>query len=285
MTSSGYSAGANWVRVKACNSSGCSSYSPQTNFTVNSPPPPPPQNLRITPAGTQRHGDVATIQWDPVSGATSYLFFSSWPVCVSGCQLAGTQVGPGVNTSVGSGTHSFWVKACNATGCGGSTIPVYFAVQSNNAAFVSQKINNQSNPISFNVPPGQTTFSVELTFQNTGDATWDNPGGYVLRSKNPDGNTTWGSSEVQLVPSAADRTTVLKNQQVKFSGPVPAPTNPGTYQFQWQMYRKTTTAGFPDYGYFGTASTNVTITVPGPVSAQPIRVQLQIRAKQHLPIQ
>ncbi len=235
------------------------------SVTVNvaPPPPPAPQNLRITPSPTQRHGDTGTISWDPVSGATSYTFFSSWPACAGGCPLAGTQVGPVPNTPVGPGTHSVWVAACNTT-CGNATNPVSVTIQSNDAAFVSQNVPNTARP---GVP-----FTATVTFRNTGQSTWDAPGQYVLRSE-------VGSFEVAIAPGVASPTVVAPTQTVTFSGPITI-DSPGTYQYQWRMYRKEN-----NFGFFGQSGPLSTIVVGGPVSAVPIRVQLQIRAKQHLPIQ
>lgn len=281
MTSGGYVAGNHWVRVQACNASGCSAFSPQTNFTVRAGVGVP-TNLRVTPV-TQRHGDTVTVNWDSVSGATYYKLFNDWGQCGGACDWAAQPGSPQAivapNTGISPGNHAVWVKACNAASCGNSTLPANFTIQSNIAVFVSQKVKGQANPISITVAGGES-FPVELKFTNTGTATWDSAGGYVLRSKNPDGNTFWGVAEVALAAPVASPTVVLPGQTVTFAGDLVAPAAGGTYNFQWQLYRQTN-----NFGYFGAASAPVSVEVSGPVTAVPIRVQLQIKAKQHLPIQ
>lgn len=115
---------------------------------------------------------------------------------------------------------------------------VQVAVAPDNAQFVSQSV-----PTS--VGPG-TTFSATMTFKNTGTNTWTSAAAYVLRSQNPAGNTTFGTSQLNLPATTAP------NANATFTQNFTAPTTPGTYQFQWRMHHS---VGFGDF------SPSVTITV------------------------
>jgi hypothetical protein len=91
----------------------------------------------------------------------------------------------------------------------------------NDAAFVSQSV------------PGEMTagqaYPVSVTMNNVGDTTWTADAGYRLGSQNPQDNTTWGFSRVELPGPVAP------GQQVTFQFTVTAPADPGTYDFQWRM--------------------------------------------------
>jgi hypothetical protein len=90
--------------------------------------------------------------------------------------------------------------------------------------------------------------NVTVTMTNTGTTTWTAPN-YLLGSLNPQGNTTWGLSQVGLGGQ-----TVAPGAQATFSFNVTAPVTSGTYNFQWGMMQS-------GVGYFGSPSTNVAITV------------------------
>ena len=89
-------------------------------------------------------------------------------------------------------------------------------------------------------------YSVSVTMSNTGTTTWT-AGTYYLSSQNPLGNSTWGLNRVNLAASVAP------GSQANFAFNVTAPSSAGTYNYQWQM------AG--GAGVFGSASTNVAVTV------------------------
>jgi hypothetical protein len=110
------------------------------------------------------------------------------------------------------------------------------------ASFVSQNV-----PAS--VTAGQS-MAVSLTFSNSGTTTWS-PGTYMLGSRGPDGNTTWGMSQVTLANS------VSPGGSVTFNFNVTAPATAGSYNFQWGMKQGST--------YFGTSSpaTSVNVTSAG----------------------
>ncbi|MFZ4508127.1 MAG: S8 family serine peptidase [Fimbriimonas sp.] len=114
----------------------------------------------------------------------------------------------------------------------------------NDSAFVSQSVPTT-------MVAGQT-YSVSVTFQNTGTNTWVGSGSnaYGMRTQNPLENTAFGTSAVWL-PSAV---TVAPGASRTFTFNVTAPATPGTYNFQWRMRQ----AGI---AYFGQFSTNRVITV------------------------
>jgi uncharacterized membrane protein len=92
--------------------------------------------------------------------------------------------------------------------------------------------------------------AVSVTFSNSGTTTWS-PGTYTLGSRGPDGNTTWGLSQVALANSVAP------GGSATFNFNVTAPATAGTYTFQWGMRQGST--------YFGTSSpaTSVSVTSSG----------------------
>jgi hypothetical protein len=108
-----------------------------------------------------------------------------------------------------------------------------------NAQFVAQS-----------VPSAMTAaqvYPVRVTFKNTGSVDWSPTDGYRLVSQNPQGNVTWGLSQVPLA------SVVSPGQSVVINFNVTAPTAPGSYNFQWQLAAGGTVLGTP--------STNVTVSV------------------------
>ena len=106
-----------------------------------------------------------------------------------------------------------------------------------------------------NVAPGQS-FNVDLKFLNTGTQSWSAGANFFVVSQNPALNQTWGGNGVSLGGNV-----INSGQQLDAAFAVTAPTTPGTYNFQWQMYKNDGTA------FFGQMSTNVAIQVGG-VSAR-----------------
>ena len=84
--------------------------------------------------------------------------------------------------------------------------------------------------------------------QNNGAATWSTANNYRLGSQNPQDNGTWGLGRVDLPASVAP------GGQVPFNFNVTAPSNPGTYNFQWRMVHD-------GVAWFGDYSPNVVVTV------------------------
>ncbi len=123
------------------------------------------------------------------------------------------------------------------------------AARGEQANFVSQSV-------------GATTISagtqrtVTVTMRNTGSTTWTTAAGYKLGSQNPQDNTAWGFSRVALPK------TIGPGLLSTFNFTIRAPTTPGTYNFQWKMVRELV-------AWLGYQSTNVPITVPVVLPAQP----------------
>jgi hypothetical protein len=115
----------------------------------------------------------------------------------------------------------------------------------NNAAFVSQSVPT-------NMIAGQT-YSVSVTVQNTGSKTWSETTRHRLGSQVA--GDPWGPRI--LLPAGV---TVAPGQQYTFSFQVPAPSTPGTYNFQWRMVEELVE-------WFGATTPPTTITVT--VGSQP----------------
>lgn len=96
--------------------------------------------------------------------------------------------------------------------------------------------------------PG-TTVAVRVTAANTGSTTWTPTGGYRLGSQDPQDNTTWGTSRVELAEPTVD-----PGQTASFDFTVTIPGGPGTYPFRWQMVRE-------HNHWFGNASPSVPVAV------------------------
>jgi RHS repeat-associated protein len=92
---------------------------------------------------------------------------------------------------------------------------------------------NRASVISMRVPPliqGQPAV-VSVTMQNNGTATWPANSNYMLGSKNPDENMTWGVQRVALSQNVAP------GQQYTFRFPITVPAS-GSYSMQWQMMER-----------------------------------------------
>jgi Putative Ig domain/Matrixin/Ig-like domain from next to BRCA1 gene/FG-GAP-like repeat len=202
------------------------------------------------PNGTVNTSYAATLQ---ASGGTPPY---SWSL-TSGALPAGLSLNAttGVinGTPTTAATANFTVQVRDsATTQATATKPLSITVNSSggggsgtyNAQFVSQTVPTT-------LSPGQV-FNATIIFLNSGTANWNEAGLYFLASQNPPLNSTWGGNGLALdalLPTAA-------GQQLTISFQATAPTTPGTYNFQWQMYRNDGTTSF-----FGVVSTNVAIQV------------------------
>lgn len=109
-----------------------------------------------------------------------------------------------------------------------------------NAQFISQNM-----PVSLN--PGQNTV-VTIQMKNNGTLAWSNTTDYKLGSQNPANNTTWGLNRVTMPKWAPVGMTVV------FQFAIRAPSTPGVYNFQWQMWNSTS-------GFFGALTPNIAVQV------------------------
>ncbi|HLL75102.1 MAG TPA: NBR1-Ig-like domain-containing protein [Pyrinomonadaceae bacterium] len=113
----------------------------------------------------------------------------------------------------------------------------------NGAAFVSQV-----------VPSSMTAgrpYSASVVMRNTGTTTWTQAAGYRLGSQNPRDNGTWRSPRVDM-PA-----TVAPGAEATFTFTITAPSEPGTYNFQWAMVQD-------GVEWFGPHTANVIVTVSAP---------------------
>jgi hypothetical protein len=100
--------------------------------------------------------------------------------------------------------------------------------------------------------PGQN-FSISMRWLNTGTQTWSGANFYIA-SQNPPLNTTWGGAGGYNAVSLINFV-IAPGQQLDATFTMTAPSTPGVYNFQWQLYQ--------DLGalFFGQMSTNVPIQV------------------------
>jgi hypothetical protein len=109
----------------------------------------------------------------------------------------------------------------------------------NNAQFMTQSV-----PASMTV--GQSV-GVSVTMKNNGTTTWA-AGSYCLQPQNPQGNSTWGLTRVNVTSPVAP------GSNATFSFTVTAPSTGGTYNFQWRVQQD-------GVGTFGDFSSNVAVVV------------------------
>ena len=112
--------------------------------------------------------------------------------------------------------------------------------------------------VSQSVPASMTTgqsYSVSVTFRNTGSVTWTSATSFSLGSQNAPDNTNWGLNRVNLPAS------VSPGNQVTFNFSVTAPAA-GTVNFQWKMVQDSWT-------WFGELTPNVAVSVTTPANPPP----------------
>ncbi|MEF9964236.1 MAG: NBR1-Ig-like domain-containing protein [Comamonas sp.] len=110
---------------------------------------------------------------------------------------------------------------------------------SNSAIFVAQNVPGS-------MIAGESHQAL-VTMRNTGTTTWTSGNGYQLRAQNPADNNIWNAGPIAL------NGTVPPGLEYTFSFPITAPTEPASYNFQWQMAQGTQ--------WFGAASTNTVVPV------------------------
>nr|WP_244623600.1 RHS repeat-associated core domain-containing protein [Shewanella salipaludis] len=105
-------------QVRACNTSGCSSWKASSAVTVLLPPPTP-ASISV-PTTTVTNGSIA-ISWPAAGTATSYTLqesvnSGSWTTLASPTTTSYTR------TVRSNGSYKYQVRACNASGCSGWTV-------------------------------------------------------------------------------------------------------------------------------------------------------------------
>ncbi len=118
-------------------------------------------------------------------------------------------------------------------------------VEIDNATFETPEIKTQ-------MDPGET-ISVSLTAINIGTSSWTAAKGYKLASQNPENNTTWGISRLELGTDS-----ISPGSKKKFTFDITAPDSLGKYSFQWQMIME---IEGEDEVWVGEMSENAVVTV------------------------
>ncbi len=125
---------------------------------------------------------------------------------------------------------------------GDSAEVVCLASSVNDAEFIAQSIP-------MNMIAGRQ-YLISVTMKNQGAVPWTKAEDYKLGSQNPQDNSRWDLSRVELEP-----TEIIKpGQQKKFVFTVKAPSTPSTYDFQWKMLKE-------GVEWFGDYSANLKIKV------------------------
>ncbi len=149
-------------------------------------------------------------------------------------------------TPTTAATYNFTVKVTdNAAATAQKALSIIVVTGGGGGALNSQFV---SQTVPATLQPGQT-FTVNMKFLNTGTQAWSGSAFYFA-SQNPPLNQTWGGNGVPLSGFTANPGAIL---DVDFTAT--APTTPGTYNFQWQMYQN------GGVSFFGQMSTNVAIQV------------------------
>ena len=117
-----------------------------------------------------------------------------------------------------------------------------FADLSNSAQFISQNVPDE-------MAAGQKYYP-NITFKNTGTASWTRRHVFRLGSQSPQDNTTWGTNRFNLETGDV----IAPGQSKTFTMPITAPATPGNYIFQWRMVQELV-------GWFGDISQSVTVAV------------------------
>lgn len=98
---------------------------------------------------------------------------------------------------------------------------VYAAAE--HAQFINQKAPSR-------LVAGETA-EVTITFKNAGNMNWSKTKGYMLRYIGKNDASVWGPEKVEM-PEAKE---IIPGGMITFSFKINAPTEPGIYDFQWQM--------------------------------------------------
>ncbi len=198
-------------------------------------------NGRITSNGgatVTESGFVYSSNANPTIGGAGVIQIQTSPTVTIGSFTENV-----INLNTGT-TYYYKAYAINSEGISygveQSFTPDYLA--GNHSEFISQTI-----PTTVNT--GEV-FSISLTFENTGNTTWESTGTepYNLGSQAPQDNFTWGTNRIAMPNEVAP------GEQVTITADLTAPSTAGTYDFQWQMVQ--------DYvEWFGEMSDLVSIEV------------------------
>ena len=142
--------------------------------------------------------------------------------------------------------------ACNGDETKGDCPQDCGPVPPNDGVYVSQSI-----PPLLSVGQG---FEVQVTFLNTGTGPWSPNSMHFLGSYGPQDNFIWGNNRIPMAPGAA----VAPGETYTFSAQLSAPSDPGTYAFQWRLLQDAVE-------WFGEASESLAVEVFEP-GVEPVGV-------------
>ncbi|MEY2159389.1 MULTISPECIES: hypothetical protein [unclassified Rhodanobacter] len=244
-STSGRGNGTYGYHVQACNVGGCGPWSAVASTSVLLPPPVP---VSISVPATS-NGPIA-ISWAASATATSYGLDQS----VNGGAWAQVYANAATSTSVtagASGSYSYRVYACNASGCNGyatsGAVTVTIPPASAPSLSVPASSTNGSYTISWGGVSGATSYTLQeqvngggwTTVQANGNTSWSTSGrgngtyGYHVQACNAGGCGPWG---------AVASTTVLWVPPVPASISVPATSN-GPIAISWASSATATSYG------------------------------------------
>jgi hypothetical protein len=120
----------------------------------------------------------------------------------------------------------------------------------NNTKFVSQSVPNTME--------AGNIYEVSVTMENTGINTWTEIDNYRLGSQNPQDNFNWGTNRIYLSPEDS----IVPGNTKTFTFDAVAPSEPGIYNFQWQMVEE-------GKEWFGELTDNIPISVQEELKCNP----------------
>ena len=232
---SGKGNGSYGYQVQGCNASGCGPWSSVASTTVLLPPPAP-ASITVPPTSS---GNVG-VSWPASATATSYtlqqrLNGGGWSTVYNG----GTTSYSSVVSA--SGSYTYQVQACNASGCSAfvasGAVAVTLPPASAPSVSVPASNNNGSYAVSWSGVTGATSYTLQeqvnggvwSTVQASGSASWGAAGkgngsyGYHVQACNVSGCGPW---------SSVASTTVLLPPPAPASISVPATSN-GAIAISW----------------------------------------------------
>jgi len=176
-------------QVEACNAGGCSGWSATASISVLLPPPAP---ASLTVPATS--GASVAVSWPSSSTATSYtlqqaLNGGAWSTVYSGAALAYTA------TETTSGSYTFRIQACNASGCGAYTTSSAVAVTVPPSTAPSLSVpatnNNGSYTVSWVTVSGAASYALQ---EQVNGGSWSTiySGASTSEARSGKGNGSYG---------------------------------------------------------------------------------------------
>jgi len=215
--------------------------------------PGPLTIVSSSPLGTGTIGSVFSRQLIASGGSTPY----AWSI-LSGALPDGIVLNPdGLigGTPTATGTFNFTVKVTDAQNANAQkdlSIIIIPPGTGYNSQFVSQNVPATLQP--------NQVFISTIRWLNSGSTVWNGGAGFAILSQNPLNNTEWGGNTVPWVGAS-----IAPGEQMELVFQAFAPSRPGIYNFQWQLYQQ-------GVGIFGQMSANVSITVGDPNQAPPLSI-------------